>query len=50
MVVNLEYFKKKYLKNFHNDEKFCDFVLTDAMFGFLEIFEILKKIIILIQF
>ena len=43
MVVNLEYLKKKYLKNFHNDEKFCNFVLTDTMFGFLEISEILKK-------
>jgi len=43
VVVNLEYLKKKYLKNFHNDEKFCNFVLTDAMFGFLEISEILKK-------
>ena len=43
MVVNLEYLKKKYLKNFHNDEKFCNFVLTDAIFGFSEISEILKN-------
>ena len=43
MVVNLEYLKKKYLKNFHDDEKFCNFVLTDVVFGFSEISEILKK-------
>ena len=43
MVVNLEYLKKKYLKNFHDDEKFCNFVLTDAIFGFSEISEILKN-------
>jgi len=43
VVVNLEYLKKKYLKNFHNDEKFCNFVLTDAIFGFSEISEILKN-------
>ena len=28
MVVNLEYLKKKYLKNFHDDEKFCNFVFS----------------------
>ena len=43
MAVNLEYLKKKYLKNFHNDEKFCNFVLTDVVFGFSEISEVLKK-------
>ncbi len=43
MLVNLEYLKKKYLKNFHNDEKLCNFVLADVIFGFSEISEILKK-------
>ena len=43
MVLKLEYLKKKYLKNFRNDEKFCDFVLTDVMFGFSEIYKLLKK-------
>lgn len=43
MVVNLEYLKKKYLKNFHNDEKLCNFVLADVIFGFSEISGILKK-------
>ena len=43
MVVNLQYLKKKYLKNFPGDEKLCNFVLTDVIFGFSEISEILKK-------
>ena len=43
MVVNLQYLKKKYLKNFLNNEKLCNFVLTDILFGFSEISEILKK-------
>ena len=43
MLLNLEILKKKYLKNFHNDENFCNFVLTDVMFGFPEIYSILKK-------
>ena len=43
MVVNLQYLKKKYLKNFPNNEKLCNFVLTDILFGFSEISEILKK-------
>lgn len=43
MVVNLEYLRKKYLKNFHNDEKLFDFVSADVIFGFKEISEILKK-------
>ena len=43
MVVNLQYLKKKYLKNFLNNEKLCNFVLTDIIFGFSEISEILKK-------
>ena len=43
MVVNLQYLKKKYLKNFPNNEKLCNFVMTDILFGFSEISEILKK-------
>ena len=43
MVVNLQYLKKKYLKNFPNNEKLCNFVLTDILFGFSEISQILKK-------
>ena len=43
MTLNLENLKKKYIKNFHNDEKLCSFVLTDVLFGFNEISEFLKE-------
>lgn len=43
MILNLEYLKKKYLENFQNDEQFCNFVLTDVMFGFSELYVILKN-------
>ena len=43
VTLNLENLKKKYIKNFHNDEKLCSFVLTDVLFGFNEISEFLKE-------
>ena len=43
MLLDYTNLKKKYLKYFDNDEHYCDFVLTDVIFGFSEIFNFLKK-------
>ena len=43
MVVNLEYLRKKYLKNFQNDEELFNFVSADVVFGFSQLYQILKK-------
>ena len=43
MIVNLEYLRKKYLKNFQNDEELLNFVSADVVFGFSELYQILKE-------
>ena len=42
MLINLQYLRKKYLKNFQNDEKLFNFVSADVVFGFSEVSQILK--------
>jgi len=43
MKLEYNFLKKKYLKYFDNDENYCDFFLSDAIFGFSEIFDFLKN-------
>ncbi len=43
MKLDLKYLKKKYIKNFQNDEALCEFIMTDVIFGFSEIYDVVKK-------
>tara|TARA_B110000881_G_C18574577_1_gene517722 strand:- start:267 stop:1097 length:831 start_codon:yes stop_codon:yes gene_type:complete len=43
MHINYNYLKNKYLNYFEGNEDSCNFILTDVIFGFNEISEILKK-------
>ena len=43
MKLDLKYLKKKYIKNIKNDEALFDFIMTDVIFGFSEIYQVIKK-------
>lgn len=42
MILSYQNLKKKYINHFENEDK-CDFVLTDVLFAFYELFPLIKN-------
>ena len=42
MQLDYKYLREKYLKYFKGNENLCDHLLTDVIFGFNELYDILK--------
>ena len=42
MILSYQNLKKKYINHFQNEDK-CDFVLTDVLFAFNELFPLIKN-------